>query len=36
MTCSEFIQAAEWIGERMEREIDLARRDEQISRNKDG
>jgi tetratricopeptide (TPR) repeat protein len=36
MTCSEFIQAAEWIGERMEREIDLARRDEQISRNRDG
>lgn len=32
----QLIRAAEWIGDRIEQEIDLARRDEQASRNKDG
>jgi tetratricopeptide (TPR) repeat protein len=31
-----FIEAAEWVGSRIEQEIDLARRDEQMSRNRDG
>lgn len=32
----ELIEGGGWIGERMEQEIDLARRDEQRSRNRDG
>jgi hypothetical protein len=29
------IETAEWVGDRMEWEIDLARRDEQMSRNRE-
>jgi tetratricopeptide (TPR) repeat protein len=36
LTAQQLIETAEWVGNRMEWEIDLARRDEQASRNREG
>jgi tetratricopeptide (TPR) repeat protein len=36
LTAGQLAEAAEWIGDRIEQEIDLARRDEQASRNRNG
>jgi tetratricopeptide (TPR) repeat protein len=36
LTAEKMAEAGDWIGNRMEQEIDLARRDEQASRNREG
>jgi tetratricopeptide (TPR) repeat protein len=36
LTAEQLIENAEWVGDRMEWEIDAARRDEQASRNREG